>query len=167
MQDLIKARAEHLAKAEEVCSQQHALVRRVLNVFASIEKELYSGYSYDLEGPRYGILQGWNWPQVFDTFEIEEDGVTLYAGGMYSGSYGYYEHESIRFPVAWLSLSDESLIAAIRAAWEAHKLLQRQKREDAMVARQEKERQEYARLREKYGEIIFSKKTLDTHTNRT
>jgi hypothetical protein len=149
MQSLIVQRKNHQDAVDVLKGQQDAMVQRVLIALRKHEKVLFTGFYYDYEGPRYCLVGSWNWPDYFKSFEIEDNKVC--ATGVYYGSHGYTETETVTFPLTWLDASDEEFPDLFNAAWaevQTRKLAERQAKADAA---ERAERQKLVQLQEKYG----------------
>ena len=149
MTSLIAQRKNHQDAVDELQSQQNAMVWRVLNLIAKEKFDGDSEFYYQHESA-VNVLTGTHlWPQVFTDFQIEDDQIV--ASGVYYGSRGYCDTETVRFPSLWLRCSDAGVIAAVQVAWDRFKA-QRKAREEA-VAREaeEKERADFERLQKKFG----------------
>lgn len=118
MHDLIEQKKQLESQIETLDSTMNQEVQRVLKVFRTQKFENDSQFPYDTNSAMGALIHNHLWPNYFDSFEVEVDG-ELYAGGMYQGSMGYYEHETVRFPAAWLDMTDEALAQAMQEAWQA------------------------------------------------
>jgi len=149
LEGLLAEKAQAEATIDDCNTELNRLVWRVLKAFKTHSFKGWQGYEYDRQSPTYEILGGHLWPDYFRDFEIDEGDVV--AGGMYSGSRGYYEHERVRFPATWLDVTTEELSSLFDRVWD--EVLVRQQAKADALARDKiaKEREDFERLSKKFG----------------
>jgi hypothetical protein len=151
MKDLIERKQQLENEIDEINSIMNQQVHRVLVVFFTQKFKDDKEFRYSTGSASSVLIGNHLHAQVFDTFQIE-DGI-LKAGGMYQGARSYYEYEGIRFPVAWLSLSDEALGEAMQQAWEDELTRLRVKKENDEEAAREKRREQFEKLKQEFADV--------------
>lgn len=101
--------------------------------------------SYDLS--RFSKARG------IESIEFDEDEVAIICDDSYSGC---WDTHLIRFPIAWLALSDEELMKVVLAEKEAREKKEAEEKEKKLAAEKARKYAEakatYDRLKEEFGE---------------
>lgn len=143
-------RVNKLREAEELEIQMSERINQILKVFKSIDFG-YEGQPYDSNSPIQVLFGNHLIPSYFDYFDFDSDS-QLYVGGEYHGTRGYYEHEYIRFPPTWVDLPEDILRREMLRFWDNHLQNEKIKKADLERKKAEKEKAEYERLKEKFGD---------------
>lgn len=133
------------SEIENINDSLNSKVRRVLKIFNTVVFENNPTEYYSSKSATYALFGNHLWSQYYTDFEID-DGI-LIAGGMYSGSKSYYEHETIRFPVEWIDMNDEELSCAMQKYWQEELEHRAAKEKIAKAEHVEKLRVEYESLK--------------------
>lgn len=149
MKSLIEQRKALEDQVDTITNTQNAAVWRILNLMRQQTFEGDTPHTWDRESSRNALTGTHNWPQCFTEFEIE--GKLVAARGIYYGTHGYCEGETVRFPELWLRCNDSGIIAAMQVAWDQFKADKLAEVEARKRKNEESERQKLAELQEKYG----------------